>query len=220
MESLYVIPQVLGPEQLAQVHSSLAGDVFTDGKASAAGMAKAVKNNEQVDAAKVPGLMQMLQGAVLGHALFRQLAMPRAVSKLMVSRYREGMEYGTHTDAAIMDTGHRSDISFTLFLSEPESYDGGELAMETPFGEQRLKLKAGSLILYPTGGLHRVTPVTRGERLAVVGWVESRVRDARQREILLDLDQVRKAYLDKVGHDRMADLLLKSSTNLRRMWDD
>lgn len=220
MDSIYVLKDLLSPEQLEQTRAQLTDDVFVDGRSTAAGMAKAVKHNEQVDADKVPGLMALLTQAVVGNPLFRQLAMPRAVSNLMVSRYREGMGYGTHTDAAVMKTGHRSDISFTLFLNGPDAYDGGELALETPFGEQRVKLQAGSLILYPTGGLHRVLPVTRGERLVVVGWVQSRIRDSRQREILLDLDQVRKVYLDKVGHDRMADLLLKASTNLRRMWDE
>lgn len=220
MNAVYTLQNVLTPEQLQQVLGWLTDDVFVDGKLTATGMAQAVKLNQQVDASKVPGLMELLSQAVLGHPLFRQLAMPRAVSKLMVSRYQEGMAYGTHTDAAIMDTGHRSDISFTLFLNDPDAYEGGDLALETAFGEQRIKLKAGSLILYPTGGLHRVLPVTRGERLVVVGWVQSRIRDAHKREIVLELDQVRKAYLDKVGHDRMADLLLKSTINLRRMWDE
>lgn len=127
---------------------------------------------------------------------------------------------GMHTDSAIMNTGYRSDISFTLSLTDPETYEGGELVMETSFGEQPIKIPAGTLIIYPTGGLHRVAPVTQGVRLVVVGWVQSRIRDAAKRQILLDMHQARKAYLQKVGHDRNADLMFKSSENLRRMWDD
>lgn len=220
MDSVYVIRDMLTSEQIGEVLGMLNDEVFVDGKKTASGMAQSVKENEQVDASQVPGLIELLSNTVASHPLFRQLTIPRHVSNLMVSRYREGMAYGTHTDAAIMQSGFRSDISFTLFLTEPESYEGGELSLETPFGEQRIKLKAGSLILYPTGELHRVTPVTQGERIVIVGWVQSRVRDSRKRQILIELDQVRKAYLDKVGHDRTADLLLKSSMNLRRMWDE
>jgi PKHD-type hydroxylase len=220
MDSVYTIADVLSAEQLEQTHGMLRNELFVDGKSTAGGMARAVKHNEQVELEQLPGLMKLLVQAVVQHPNFLQLAMPRTVSNLLVSRYLPGMSYGTHTDAAIMKTGHRSDISFTLFLNQPADYEGGELSLETPFGEQRVKLPAGSLILYPTGGLHQVLPVTRGERLVVVGWVQSRIRDSRRREILLDLDQVRKAYLEKVGHDRVADLLLKSSVNLRRMWDE
>lgn len=220
MNSVYVLPEVLNAEQRQQVLGLLSEGLFVDGKTSAAGMAMAVKSNEQADASKVPGLIELLSQSVFGHPLFVQLAMPRAVSNVQVSRYRTGMAYGTHTDAAYMPSGKRADISFTLFLNEPADYDGGELSLETAFGEQRVKLNAGSLIMYPTGSLHQVLPVTRGERLVVVGWVQSRIRDAAKREILLDLDRALKSYKDKVGHDRIADLLLKSSTNLRRMWDE
>jgi PKHD-type hydroxylase len=215
-----VLQDLLNPAQINEILDRLSDDVFVDGKTTATGMAQSVKANEQVDAAQVPGLMAMLTDAIVNNPTFRHLAMPRAVSNLMVSRYRDTMAYGTHTDAAIMPSGHRSDISFTLFLTEPDSYEGGELSLETPFGDQRLKLKAGSLILYPTGELHQVMPVTQGERIVVVGWVQSRIRDSRKRQILLDLDQARRAYLDKAGHDRSADLLLKSAINLRRMWDE
>ncbi|MBT00013.1 MAG: Fe2+-dependent dioxygenase [Oceanospirillaceae bacterium] len=220
MDSVYMIKDVLKPEQVEQVLGMLNDDAFVDGKTTAVGMAQSVKTNEQIDAEKIPGLTDLLSKTVVANRFFRQLAMPRAVSNIMVSRYREGMEYGTHTDAAIMPSGNRSDISFTLFLTGPDSYEGGELSIETPFGDQQLKLNAGSLILYPTGELHRVMPVTKGERIVVVGWVQSRVRDSRKRQILIDLDTARQEYLKNVGHDRSADLLLKSTTNLRRMWDE
>lgn len=220
VESVFVLKDILSAAQLDEVLTLVNGACFEDGKSTASGMARDVKSNEQLLAESIPGLIPKLSNYVIQNPAFRRFAMPKAVSNIMVSRYQVGMEYGTHTDSAIMPSGNRSDISFTLFLSDPNAYDGGELAMETSFGEKRIRLEAGSLVLYPTGGLHRVTPVTRGERIAVVGWVESRIRDSRRRQIILDLDQARREYLEKVGHDRTADLLVKSTANLRRMWDE
>ncbi|WP_341327635.1 Fe2+-dependent dioxygenase [Methylotuvimicrobium sp. KM2] len=220
MDSVFVIKDVLTAEQVASICNSLEQVEFDDGKVTAAGMAKSVKNNQQVMVDKVPDLMPLLSQAIMANPLFNALTMPRAVVNVMLSRYQVGMEYGTHTDAAIMPGGNRADISFTLFLSSPEAYDGGDLVLETALGEQRIRLNAGSLILYPTGELHRVSPVTRGERIVIVGWIQSRIRDSRKRQILLDLENVRKQYLEKVGHDRTAELMLKTSMNLRRMWDE
>jgi len=220
VDSVFFIENILNAEEVSELLSRIDVIGFVDGKDSATGMARAVKHNQQIPAEKVPDLMPVLSRAILGNNLFNILTMPRTVSNILVSRYQPGMEYGTHTDAAIMNSGHRSDISFTLFLSEPDSYEGGDLILETPFGEQAVRLKPGSLILYPTGELHRVSPVTSGERIVIVGWVESRIRDSRKRQILLDLETARKHYLEKAGHDRVADLLLKSSMNLRRMWDE
>lgn len=220
MDALFVIKQFLSADQLAQVHKDLANAEFVEGKQTARGMAREVKENEQLQPESVPELLPRLSQLIAANQVFVNLAMPRSLSSVMISRYREGMSYGLHTDAAVLPNGTRADLSFTLFLSEPGSYEGGELAVMTALGEQRIKAEAGSLVLYSTGDLHRVTPVTRGERLAVVGWVQSRVRDARQRQILIDLDRVRREWLEKIGHDSTADLLLKSSANLRRMWDE
>lgn len=116
--------------------------------------------------------------------------------------------------------GLRSDISFTLFLADPNAYDGGELVMETSSGEQPYKLKAGQMIMYPSWTLHRVTPVTRGERIAAVGWCQSFVRDATQREILYDLDIARRGIFEKDKKSREFDVITKSHANLLRMWTD
>lgn len=220
MQSTFVIPDLLPKDKVQDILNRLQGLTFRSGKETASGMARDVKSNEQLRVEEVPGLSDELSKVLYGNSVFVGIAMPRAIGNLLVSRCGEGMGYGTHTDAAIMPGGHRSDISFTLFLSDRDSYEGGSLAMETPFGEQNIRLRAGSLVLYPTGELHRVTPVTRGERLVIVGWVQSRIRDALKRQILIDLEIVRRQYLDKIGHDRQADLLLKSSTNLRRLWDE
>jgi len=114
--------------------------------------------------------------------------------------------------------GMRTDVSFTLFLSEPESYDGGELVIESASGEDAVKLEPGNLVAYPSTALHHVAPVTRGERLAAVGWARSFVRDAARRELLFDLDTARRAMFTREGKSAEYDLLSKSLANLLRMW--
>jgi PKHD-type hydroxylase len=139
------------------------------------------------------------------------------LTPLMFSRYEPGMNYGSHVDDALMQ-GLRTDVSFTLFLSDPESYDGGELVIETASGEDAIKLDPGALVAYPTTTLHRVNEVTRGERLAVVGWARSFIRDAAQRELLFDLDTARRQIFAREGKTAEFDLISKSAANLMRMW--
>lgn len=217
---MHVIQNVMSAQDVTEVLQQIASLRMEDGRKTAQGMARSVKNNLQHTAREAPELIGRVAKNVGSNRRFRMLAMPRHIGGVKISRYLEGMEYGRHTDAAIMPGGIRADLSFTLFLSDPSSYDGGELALDTPLGERRVKLPPGALLLYPTGSLHRVLPVTRGERLAVIGWVQSRIREAARRELVLDLEVARRAHLKDVGHDRAADLLLKATENLRRMWDD
>jgi PKHD-type hydroxylase len=129
------------------------------------------------------------------------------------------MRYGTHVDDALMgDPPVRSDLSLTLFLSDPASYDGGELIVESTAGDQAFRLPPGSLVLYPSSSLHRVEPVTRGVRRAAVGWVQSLVRDPARRELLFDLDTARRSLFDREGATREFGLLSKTVANLLRMW--
>jgi len=129
------------------------------------------------------------------------------------------MAYGSHVDNALMN-GHRTDLSFTLFLSTPSGYEGGELVMEDSSGERAWKPEAGGLLLYPSTTLHRVAEVTRGARLAVVGWIESRVRSAERREILFDLEAAMSGEFDANGKTEQYDRLSKSFNNLLRHWLD
>jgi PKHD-type hydroxylase len=181
-------------------------------------VARAVKANEQLEAgARVDTVRSEVRKALMAHAGFVSFARPKTLSRILVSRYRDGMAYGPHIDDALMG-GRRADLSFTLFLSDPDSYDGGELVMDGPDGETEIKLAAGDAVVYATSAIHQVAPVTRGERVAVVGWVRSLVRRPDQREILFDLDQVSAALFARDGKTRELDLVLKTKANLLRQW--
>jgi PKHD-type hydroxylase len=213
------IAQVLPADLLADLTRYLAEAKFVDGNRTAGWHARLVKANEQLSPSDAlhTDLIRRVNTAIEEHPLFQIAARPKAVRPVMISRYTAGMQYGTHVDDAIMG-GVRTDISFTLFLADPASYEGGELVMEGTGGEQSYKLDAGSMILYPSGALHRVEPVTSGARLAAVGWAQSLVRDAGKREILFDLDTVRRSVFQREGKTAEFDLLSKSTANLLRMW--
>jgi len=218
---LLIIDNVLSPDDLAKVSDRLNALRFVDGTVSAGWHAKLVKNNLQVDRTQpdyIP-LNKAVTDAILRNQTFRQAVRPRHMTALLFSRYRDGMEYGTHIDDPIMQN-LRSDVSFTLFLADPSSYEGGELVMETTAGEQAFKPNAGQMIIYPSTKLHRVTPVTKGERLAAVGWCQSYVRDAAKREILYDLDVARRGIFDKDKASREFQVVSRCHANLLRMWAD
>jgi len=162
-----------------------------------------------------------VEKALTEHPLFHMAARPAKMTPLMFSRYRDGMTYGNHVDDPVMGRGPgrlRTDISFTLFLDDPESYDGGELVTDTTAGEQSYKLPAGSAVIYPSSTLHRVEPVSRGQRRVAIGWVQSTIRDPAQREVLFDLDSARRQLFEREGKSAEFDLLTKSLANLQRFW--
>lgn len=205
-----------------RVKSLLAGlqrehDSFVSGKATAGSQAKAVKNNDQSAGAAAQVAIAAVREVLNDNLIFKAAARPKDILGMLVSRYREGMSYGSHVDDALMG-GKRTDLSFTFFLSKPEDYDGGELVIESNDGENAIKLPAGSLVLYPTTSLHRVTEVTRGERLVVVGWVRSFIRHAEQREILFDLEQTAAALVAAKTDRSITDRVFKTRNNLIRMW--
>ncbi len=217
---LLAIDSLLSTAEAGALRASAEGLDFADGRASAGRFAREVKANDQ--AAPSPArdaVLAKVTKALQGNELFALAAQPKAMTPLILSRYRQGQTYGTHVDDALMQ-GLRTDISFTLFLSDPETYDGGELVIEDGFEARAVKLPAGSVMLYPSTTLHRVAPVTRGERLAVVGWVQSRVREAAQREMLFDLERAVRDVHGREGKTELFDLLAKSRSNLLRMWAD
>lgn len=213
------IAQVLDQTELAELRAALEHVRFLDGRASAGYAAREVKDNRQADPLdkKAAALRRLVADKLMSNELFRLAARPKQLSSILFSRYEPGRKYGSHVDDAIMG-GMRADVSFTLFLSDPASYDGGELVIETPGGDEAIKLDAGSMIVYPATSLHRVSEITRGERLAAVGWARSFIRDAAKRELLFDLDTARSRLFARDGKSADYDLLSKSSANLLRMW--
>jgi PKHD-type hydroxylase len=213
------IAEVLSAAEAEEARQSLSAARFEDRRRTAGQYAQIVKRNLQAaagdDAAKA--VKSLVADRLMANGLFLLAARPKHLSSLLINRYDQGMSYGAHVDDAPMG-GMRSDVSFTLFLSKPEDYEGGALVIDTTAGEERFKLDAGTLVLYPATTLHRVEEVTRGMRLAAVGWVESYVREAEKRALLFDLDNARHALLAEHGKTEAFDLLSKCAANLLRLW--
>ena len=216
---LIQIADVLTPDAVAALRESLASEAagFSPGKATAGWAARDVKNNEQASGPAAQAAIEQVKAALLGSALFQSTARPKTFVKLLVSRYKPGMAYGAHVDDALM-AGIRTDMSFTLFLAEPESYDGGSLVIEGPDGENDFKLLPGHLVLYQTTSLHHVAEVTKGERLAIVGWVRSFIRSPEQREVLFEMDQVIVKLRAAQAPREDMNHALKVRNSLLRMW--
>jgi PKHD-type hydroxylase len=215
-----IIEDLLPAPDLARLVDDLAQLKFADGAATAGEAARLVKRNAQADADPLADQWRdRIAEAARRNELFRLAAQPKRIIGPILSRYRPGDRYGTHVDEPLLD-GARADVSFTLFLSHPGSYDGGELILESAAGEDAIKLPAGSAVVYPCRLLHRVAEVTRGTRFAAVGWVRSYVRSAEQREILFDLETARLSHFRIQGKTAEFDLLSKVAANLTRMWCD
>lgn len=219
MPMVISIPAVLDAAALTTVRTALEGAQWEDGKATAGLAARQVKNNLQLpstsDAYK--RLAPLILEALVGNELVQAVAMPLAIRPLLISRYRTGMSYGWHVDNAVIGQPPiRSDLSFTLFLSNPGDYEGGELVLEQAGGEQRCKLEAGSAVLYYSTLQHRVDPVRSGERTVAVGWMQSLCSDARVREALFDLYRVLRALYGQEGKSEQFNLVGKIHANLLR----
>lgn len=216
---LIMIANVLDADDLQRLRGNLAQVRYVDGRQTAGREARTIKRNEQVDRsdALAAEMQDLVTDRLLDNRLFRMATRPHVVRPPLFSRYQPGMEYGAHVDDAIMG-GMRTDVSVTVFLSDPGGYEGGELVIESAAGEQDVKLAAGDAVVYPTTFLHRVAPVTSGERLAAVTWVRSLVRDAAARELLFDLETARHALFDQLGKTPELDLLAKTQSNLLRLW--
>lgn len=216
------IDNVLTPEELERIHVNLKDAEFVDGKLTAGAYAKTVKENYQLkgDSDVAKDVRAIVNQALKRNALFQAAVYPKIIRPPLFSRYEASMFYGTHTDNVLMgdEVLTRSDISLTLFLSDPTTYSGGELVIDTSLGEQFFKLAAGAMIVYPSTFLHRVAEVTQGVRLAAVTWVQSIIRDAHEREMLFELDTVLRAMFEKHGKTVEFDLLCKVHSNLLRKW--
>jgi PKHD-type hydroxylase len=219
---ILILDDILTPAELTSLNNTLAEANFVDGKTTAGWHAKLVKHNTQLDkqSEHLPSLQEIVKTALNRHGVLQMAVRPKIIHSLLFSRYETGMSYGMHVDNALMGKQQslRSDVSFTLFLSPPESYGAGELIIESAGEERSYKLQAGSIILYPSSTLHRVATVTEGVRLVAVGWIQSLIRDPSQREILFELDTARRSLFAKEGKTVEFDLISKTLANLLRMW--
>lgn len=222
------IPDVLNVQELAQAHALLADAPWQDGRDTAGAQAAGVKHNTQLarDDHAAVAIRAMVLAALDRTPLFFSAALPKRVFPPHINRYAgDANFYGAHVDNAIRfaaDTGLRvrTDLSATLFLAAPESYDGGELRVGPGRDAPRVKLPAGDLVLYDGTSVHQVEPVTRGARIACFFWVESMVRDAAQRQILLELDTAILALRKRDGESDEAVRLTGCYHNLLRLWAD
>jgi PKHD-type hydroxylase len=224
---LLQLPDILSKDAVRAMREQLSDDaLWVDGRISAGAQAQHVKRNEQLsqDCAVAQHLQAQVLAAVQQNPVFFSAALPRRFFNPLFNRYRpEHPAYGAHIDGAVLHSKRsqewvRTDLSCTLFLSEPDEYDGGELTVHDTFGTQRIKLAAGSAVLYPGTSLHEVTPVTRGARVASFFWIESMVRSDEQRKLLFDLDMQLLTLRQRHGETPETTALTGTYHNLLRMW--
>lgn len=221
---LTIVPGVLSAADLVAIRRDLAAATWTDGRVTAGARAASVKHNRQLpaDSPVAQAWGPRVLDALGRNPRFVSAALPHRIIPPLFSSYADGEHFGTHVDNAIRPVAGamiRTDLAATLFLADPDSYDGGELGIESAFGVQRVKLPAGDLVLYPASSLHRVEPVTLGIRLAAIFWVQSLIRDDGARALLFDLDagiQALGLELD-AGHPQLV-ALTGIYHNLVRRW--
>src|SRR4051812_1489932 len=221
------IPQVLTTEQVARCRDVMQKAAWVDGRVTAGHQSEQVKNNLQLPetAPEARELGEMVVGALRRNNLFFSAVLPKQVFPPLFDRYDSGMTFGAHVDNAIrgyLDTPLqvRTDISATLFISEPADYDGGELVVVDTYGQHSVKLPAGDMIIYPGTSLHHVTPITRGSRIASFFWIQSMVRSDTQRSLLFDLDTaIIKLTRDHPEHPSVVELT-SIYHNLLRQWTE
>jgi len=223
------IPQVLSQQVVQNLRSVLenAGQAWVDGRVTAGHQGAPVKSNEQIDeqSSVAHECQSIIAAALESNPLFISAALPNALYPPMFNRYGEGMGFGLHVDGGIRLHPHdgrkfRTDLSATLFLSDPESYAGGELHIQDTYGTHSAKLPAGDMVLYPSTSLHKVTPVTQGVRLACFTWVQSLVRDDGDRTILFELDNAIQQLNITNADSQARSALVGTYHNLLRKWSD
>jgi PKHD-type hydroxylase len=224
------VKQVLNAGELRDARAILARAPWGDGRVTAGAQSAQMKNNEQLpqDGAETQALQRIVLGALNRHAVFFSAALPKRVFPPLFNRYGGASNsFGNHVDNAVrfipgtQGERVRTDVSCTLFVADPEDYDGGELVVEDTFGPQRVKLPAGDMVLYPGTSVHRVEPVTRGHRVASFFWLESMVRSDEQRRLLFDMDSHLMRLRTSVGETDPAVIGLTGTYhNLLRLWAD
>ena len=216
----YLTDQLLNSEQLDAIRKTLDKEdlCWEDGKKTAGTHASLVKNNLQLDRNSEVSikLSQLIKKIILSNQLIKSFALPKQIHGVMFTKSSKNMHYGRHVDNPFMSSG-RSDLSFTISLTNKNSYKGGELNIETMNSEKEFKLNNGEIVIYPSTFLHSVNKVTDGERIVCVGWIESYVKSIEEREYLFDLDAGARGLLAKYGRSDELDLIFKSYSNLLRL---
>ena len=221
---LLAIDNILTSEELTKAREQFASASFGDRRVTAGELAAKVKNNLQLaaNAAETQTLTGLVHNALHRNPLFVSAALPKVVCPPLFNRYVSGMDFGMHVDNAIRvgAVTFRTDVSGTLFLAEPDEYEGGELVIEDTYDVQAIKLPAGSLVLYPSGSLHRVEPITSGHRDVAVFWVQSMIRDVAQRSLLFQLDAAIQSLRARDPSSPEIVPLISTYHNLLRMWSE
>ncbi len=222
---LITIDNLLDQPTLKTVREMLDQADFVDGKLSAGKEARAVKNNEELSLQSPlhQQLNQLVMGALVQNKKYQNAALPLKLATAFYARYTPGMTYGFHVDDPIMGPmrgRYRTDISTTVFLSDKNEYEGGEIIIKTEFGEHKVKLKAGSAVVYPSRSLHQVAEVTEGVRLVAVTWAQSLVKSNEQRELLYDLAIARDKLIETMPQSDETGRVSRAYANLLRMWSE
>lgn len=223
---LICVPDVLSKAEVAEFRDVIDDATWEDGRSTAGAQSAMVKNNEQLppDGELSRRLGDHVIRALAANPLFVSAAIPKHIFPPLFNRYGVGHRFGVHVDNAVRGdqltgTRIRTDLSVTLFLSEPEEYDGGELVVEDYYGSHEVKLPAGHLVLYPATSLHTVTPITRGLRVASFFWLQSMIRDAQARSMIFDLDNTIQGLVERLGrNDQEVVKLTGIYHNLIRHW--
>jgi PKHD-type hydroxylase len=222
-QQLIHIPELLTATELITIDALIAKSSFVDGKLTASMAAKEVKNNLQIEAdnENLAEIQKIISAALAQSPLFNIAALPKTVYPFLVSKYSAGKYYGWHVDSPIMGNPPiRTDLAMTIFLSDPATYEGGELMIQSDTGSMNFKPAKGDAVLYPCQYLHCVNEIKSGERVAAVTWVQSNVKDPGQRQILFHLNQVHSALFQQAPNAPATNLLLQTHSNLFRMWAD
>jgi PKHD-type hydroxylase len=216
------IPNLLGEDQVAELSGLMERQAFADGRATGGLAAKEIKNNLQspADTESYAGMRAIVLEAVNSNRQFSLVAIPRFFLPIRFARYTEGMNYGRHVDNAVMGNNPpiRIDMAFTVFLTRPDEYEGGELIVYEQASLNRFKLPKGSAVLYESNTLHEVAPVTAGRRDVAVGWLQSMIRNPVQRQIVCELEGLRTGMLAKEGRTPEFDTLSRNVAELWHMW--
>ena len=219
----YLTHQLINPQEinLLKENLSIKDLPWEDGRKTAGNHAAKVKNNLQLDRSSdiSKKCTELIEKKILNNVLIKSFALPKRIHGTMFSKSTKGMKYGRHIDNAFMSSG-RSDLSFTMFLSEKDKYTGGALSIESINSEETFKLNSGEIIIYPSTYLHSVEEVLSGERLVFIGWIESYVKSIEEREYLFDLDAGARSLLARHGRSDELDLIFKSYSNLLRILGD